>query len=130
MQKKPSKRILIWLLPVIDVFALKRILSYYASLSTRVPLKHARYGVIERWAGYMPAGFALCWYAGFLMTFAIALVALVLVGPIELHFMRKGTWPWRFFRGKPRKVVTRIFLLEGYNAVGYFLLGAALGLLI
>lgn len=119
-------RVLLWLLPVVDVFALKHILKYYRSLGVRVPWGHAKAGVIERWVGYMPAGFAISWLAGFWLTFLIALIILALLGPIELYLMCRSVRPWRFFKGKPRMLVSKIFLLEGYNALCYYLLGAAL----
>ncbi|KUO41066.1 MAG: hypothetical protein AVW06_01885 [Hadesarchaea archaeon DG-33-1] len=119
-------RVLLWLLPVVDVFALKRILKYYRSLGVRVPWGHAKAGVIERWVGYIPAGFAISWLAGFWPTFLIALIVLALLGPIELYLMCRGVWPWKFFVGRPFKSTTKIFLLEGYNAIGYYLLGALL----
>lgn len=119
-------RVLLWLLPVVDVFALEHILKYYRSLGVRVPWSHAKAGVIERWIGYMPAGFAISWLVGFWLTFLIIIIILALLGPIELYLMYRGVWPWKFFRRKPFKSTTKIFLLEGYNAIGYYLLGALL----
>lgn len=75
----------------------------------------------------MPAGFVIGRFVGFVPALLIVLVILALVGPIELYLMSRGTRPWRFFRGKDKKLVVKIFLLEGYNAIGYYLLGAALG---
>jgi len=123
-------QVLLWLLPIVDVFALKRILKYYRSLGGHVPWGHAKLGVIERWAGYMPAGFIIGWFAGFRIALAIIFVILALLGPIELHLMCRGAWPWKFFKRKPSKLVAKIFLLEGYNAVGYYLLGVALAVLV
>jgi len=94
-----------------------------------VPRNHARVGVIERWVGYLPAGLIIGWFAGFWMALAIVFAVLALLGPLELYLMWRGAGPWKFFRGKPRGIVTRIFLLETYNAVGYFLLGAIISLL-
>jgi hypothetical protein len=122
--------ILLWLLPVVDVFSLGKILSYYSSLGVEVPIRHAYLGMAERWVGYLPIGFFICWYAGLLMVLIVALAALALVGPLELCLMWRGFGPWKFFRGKPRRAVTKIFLLEAYNMLGYFLLGALLELLI
>lgn len=124
------KRVLFWLLPVVDVFALRRILEYYRSLGIRVPWSHARAGVIERWVGYLPAGFVIGWFAGFWVALAIAFAILALMGPIELYLMHRGVRPWRFFKRKPPKLVAKIFLLEGYNAIGYYLLGALLAAVI
>ena len=122
--------ILLWLLPVVDVFALKRILGYYRSLGVRVPWIHAKAGVIERWVGYMPAGFGLSWLAGVWTTFLMAFAILAFLGPVELYLMYRGVWPWKFFKQKPLKLTTKIFLLEGYNAIGYYLLGALLASLV
>lgn len=122
--------ILLWLLPVADVFGLRRILAYYSSLGVRVPPRHARYGLLERWVGYMPAGFVIGWFVGGWMALLIILAVLALMGPVELYLMWRGVRPWNFFRGKPRSAVTKIFLLEGYNAAGYFLLGALIGALL
>lgn len=124
------KRVMLWLLPVVDIFKLKKILRYYRSLGIRVPWGHAKAGVIERWVGYMPAGFVIGWFAGFWMALAIVFVILAFLGPIELYLMYRGIKPWRFFKRKPPKIVTKIFLLEGYNAIGYYLLGAALAVLV
>ena len=126
----PMKRLLFWLLPVVDVLALRRILKYYRSLGVRIPWSHARAGEVERWVGYLPAGFVLGWLAGFWIALSIALVLLALLGPVEIYLMYRGVKPWRFFKGRPLKLVVRIFLLEGYNVIGYFLLGASLALLL
>lgn len=124
------KRVLFWLLPVVDIFALKRILKYYKSLRVRVPWGHAKAGMIERLVGYLPAGFILGWFAGFVLALLLVLATLAVLGPIELYLMSRGVRPWRFFKGKPFKLVAKIFLLEGYNVLGYFLLGALLALLL
>ncbi len=123
-------QLLLWLLPVVDVFALRRILNHYRSLGIRVPWGHAKAGVVERWIGYLPAGFVIGWFAGFWMALAIAFTILALLGPVEIYLMYRGVRPWRFFKGKPLELVTKIFLLEGYNATGYYLLGALLALLV
>lgn len=120
-------QILFWLLPVADVFGLRRILAYYSSLGVRVPMRHAYYGTVERWVGYLPVGAVLGWYAGLPMVLVIIAAVLALIGPLELYLMWRGVGPWKFFREKPRGVVTKIFLLEAYNVVGYLLLGAVIG---
>jgi hypothetical protein len=53
------KRVLLWLLPVVDVFKLKDIMRYYRSLGVKVPDRHARLGLLERWIGYLPGGFVM-----------------------------------------------------------------------
>lgn len=123
-------QILLWLLPVIDVFALKRIVAYYRSIGVRVPMRHAKLGTVERWVGYLPAGFIICWFSDFLTALLLILLVLAVIGPIELYLMHRGVRPWRFLKRKPTKIVTKIFLLEGYNAIGYYLLGALLTLLV
>ncbi len=123
-------QVLLWLLPIIDVFALKRILAYYHSLGVRVPIKHAKLGTIERWVGYLPAGFIICWFSNFLTALILILLVLAVIGPLELYLMHLGVRPWKFLKQKPQKLVTKIFLLEGYNAIGYYLLGALLTLLV
>ena len=123
-------QIMLWLLPIVDIFAIRRILKYYSSFGVRVPWNHAKAGLVERWVGYLPAGFVIGWFAGFWMAFLIAFAILAIVGPIELYLMHRGVRPWRFFKGKPPKLVAKIFLLEGYNAIGYYLLGALLALLV
>ena len=123
------KRILVWLLPVVDVLTIRRILRYYKSLGVRVPWDHAKKGLVERWIGYMPIGFIIGWFTGFWTALLIALTVLVILGPVELYLMCRGVRPWKFFKRRPSKVVAKIFLLEGYNAIGYFLLGAALAAL-
>lgn len=123
-------QLLLWLLPVIDVFALRRILKYYRSLGIRVPWGHAKAGVVERWVGYLPAGFVIGWFAGFWIALLIAFAILAFLGPVELYLMYKGVRPWRYFKRRPLKLVTKIFLLEGYNAIGYYLFEALLALLV
>jgi hypothetical protein len=123
-------QVLFWLLPIVDVFALKRIVAYYCSLGVRVPMGHAKLGMIERWVGYLPVGFIICWFSNFLTALLLVLLALALVGPLELYLMYRGVRPWRFFKRKPFSLVTKIFLLEGYNAIGYYLLGALVAWLI
>lgn len=122
-------RILVWLLPVVDVLILRRIVWYYRSIGVRVPWSHAKAGLAERWAGYLPVGFIIGRFVGFLSALLLVAGVLLAVGPIEFHLMAQGVRPWRFFKGKSRRLVARIFLLEGYNAIGYYLLGAALGAL-
>ena len=124
------KRILLWLLPVVDVFALEKILAYYSSLGVTIPRRHAYYGMIERWVGYLPAGFVICWCVGFWAAFIIGFAVLAVVGPTEFYLMHAGIQPWGFFRKKSWGLVAKIFLLEGYNAVGYYLLGALLKIVI
>jgi len=85
--------------------------------------------MIERWVGYMPAGFIIGWFAGFWIALAIMFAILALLGPIELYLMCRGVKPWKFFK-KPSKLVAKIFLLEGYNAIGYYLLGAAMAVFV
>ncbi|KXB03560.1 hypothetical protein AKJ45_01200 [candidate division MSBL1 archaeon SCGC-AAA261F19] len=121
--------ILLWLLPVVDIFKLENILSYYSSLGVDVPNSHARYGLIERWIGYLPAGFILCWAINLKAVVAVIIATLALIGPIELYLMYRGVGPWEFFRGRSLKVVAKIFLLEAYNSIGYLLLGALVQLL-
>lgn len=122
-------QVLLWLLPIVDVFALRRILRYYRSLGVRVPWGHAKAGLLERWVGYLPAGFILGRFTGFVQALLLVLAVLAVLGPIELCLMIRGVRPWRFFRGKDPKFVAKIFLLEGYNVIGYFLLGAVIGVI-
>lgn len=124
------RRILLWLLPVVDVFALKRILEYYRVLGVDVPWRHVKLGMVERWAGYVPVAALAGLVFGFWMSLLIFLVFCAIFGTIELYLMRRGTWPWKFFKGKPPKLVTKVFLLEIYNVAGYFVLGVGLGSLI
>ena len=77
------KRILVWLLPIVDVFALRNILAYYSSVGVEIPPAHAKLGMVERWLGYLPVGLAACWFLGPLASALIALAVLVFVGPIE-----------------------------------------------
>ncbi|MFQ6130194.1 MAG: hypothetical protein ACE5OT_05260 [Candidatus Hadarchaeaceae archaeon] len=123
-------QILVWLLPIVDVFAIRRIMRYYSSFGVRIPWSHAKTGLIERWVGYLPAGFVIGWFAGFWMALLTVFIILAIVGPIEFCLMYRGVRPWRFFKGKPPKLVAKIFLLEGYNAIGYYLLGGLLTLLV
>jgi len=123
-------QILLWLLPIVDVFTIQRILRYYRSFGVRIPWGHAKAGLIERWIGYLPAGFVIGWFAGFWMAFLIAFVILAIVGPVEFYLMYRGIRPWRFFKRSPPQLVAKIFLLEGYNAIGYYSLGALLGLMV
>jgi hypothetical protein len=120
------KKILLWLLPVVDVFALRHILKYYRSVGISVPWKHVKLGMIERWAGYMPAGFIMGWFAGFWIALAMIFATLAFLGPIEFYLMCCGVRPWKFFKRKPPKLTAKIFLLEGYNAVGYYIFGLLL----
>lgn len=118
------------MLPVVDVFSLGKVLSYYSSLGVEVPIRHAHFGMAERWFGYLPIGFFICRLTSLPIVLIVALAALAVVGPLELYLMWQGFGPWKFFRGRPRRVVTKIFLLEAYNMLGYFLLGALLEFLI
>jgi len=86
-------QILLWLLPIVDVFAIRQILRYYSSFGVRVPWSHAKAGLIERWVGYLPAGFVIGWFLGFWMALLIAFVILAIVGPIELYLMHRGVKP-------------------------------------
>ncbi|MEW6593088.1 MAG: hypothetical protein AB1305_05390 [Candidatus Hadarchaeota archaeon] len=124
------KSLLLWLLPVADIFAIHKILAEYRLLGVDVPIAHAKLGLVERWIGYLPAGFIMGWSVGFLLAFITVLVVFAVVGPIEFFMMRRGVKPWRFFRGKPGGSIAEIFLLEGYNAITYYLLGAALATLV
>ncbi|TES83143.1 MAG: hypothetical protein E3J91_03520 [Hadesarchaea archaeon] len=123
-------QVLLWLLPIIDVFALKQIVTYYRSLGVRVPISHAKLGTVERWVGYLPAGFIICWFSDFLTALLLILFVLAVIDPLELYLMNRGVRPWRFLKRKPPKLVTKIFLFEGYNAIGYYLLGALLALFV
>ena len=121
------KRVLLWLLPVVDVFKLRRILEYYRSIGVRVPLRHAKLGLVERWVGYLPAGLATGWILNFPAAVLIILAACAIAGPPELLLMARGVAPWKFFHGQPLRTICTVFLLEAYNAAGYFLLGALIG---
>jgi len=122
-------QILLWLLPIVDVFTIRRVLKYYRSFGVLVPWGHAKAGLVERWVGYLPVGFVIGRFTGFILALLLVLWVLALIGPIELYLMIRGVRPWRFFKEKDPKFVAKIFLLEGYNAIGYYLLGAALGTL-
>ena len=117
------KRILFWLLPIVDVFALRKILAYYGSKGVEIPRRHAKLALVERWFGYLPVGFAASWFLGPLVSALIALAVLVFFGPIELYLMVRGSRPWKFLAQKPQKLVTEIFLLESYNLLAYYALG-------
>ena len=123
------KRILLWL-PIVDVFALRNILAHYSSMGVEIPPSHARLAMLERWLGYLPIGFATCRFLGPLASALIALAVLVFVGPIELRLMLRGSRPWKFLARKPRKVVTKIFLLESYNLTAYYALGVLVAWLV
>ncbi|MEM3519735.1 MAG: hypothetical protein QXT22_04910 [Candidatus Hadarchaeales archaeon] len=125
-----KKRLLLWLLPIIDIFTLKKILASYSEMGVDVPLRHAKLGLVERIVGYLPVGFAIGWLRSFPFSLLIIFIVFILVAPVEFLLMKKGYPPWRFFRKKKPKTVAKIFLLEGYNAVGYFLLGAAIASLL
>ena len=114
-------KILFWLLPLIDVFAFDLILKYYLELDIRIPRKHAKAGVIERFVGYLPAGFLMGWLTGVRLALLIFFVLFALIGPIELYLMYRGVRPWRFMEGKQFKLVAKVFLLESYNIAGYVL---------
>lgn len=122
-------RILLWLLPVADVFYLKRILNFYQRCGVEIPLKHAKIGLLERWIGYLPVGFVGGCFLG-LKALLIYLVILFPAGLLEFYLMSRGTRPWSFFKAKARGTVAKIFLLEAYNASSYFMLGVGLGMLL
>lgn len=121
--------ILLWLLPIVDVFALRRVVRYYGSFGVKVSWSHAKAGLVERWVGYLPVGFIIGRFAGFWMSLLTILVVLSLLGPLELYLMYRGVRPWKFFKRKPFKLVAKIFMLEGYNAVGYYMFGTLLAVL-
>jgi len=127
--KGPSLKLLLWFLPVVDLFTLPRILGYYAARGIRVPRPHALLAMVERWAGYLPLGLLLGRWLGPLPSLLLFLAGMGLGGPLELLLMRRGRTPWGFLRGKEGTLLLRVFLLEGYNALGYFSLGLLLSLL-
>ena len=120
------KRVLLWLLPVVDVFKIHDILRYYRSIGVAVPLRHAKLGLLERWAGYLSVGLVLGWIIGPLTATLLIVAVFAAVGPLEFLLMKRGVVPWRFFRGRETSTVLKVFLLEGYNAIGYYLLGTGL----
>jgi hypothetical protein len=122
-------RLLLWFLPVVDLFTLPRILAYYKGKRILVPRSHAKLAMVERWAGYLPAGLLLGRWLGPPMSLLLFLFGLLLAGPPELFLMGRGRGPWGFLRGKGEKLLVGVFLLEGYNALGYFSLGLLLSLL-
>lgn len=125
-----KKSLLLWLLPVVDVFAIHRILREYSSLGVDVPWGHAKAGLVEKWAGYMLVGFIASWFVGFKLAVAFILLAAAIALPPEFYLMSRGVKPWKFFKGKPTKIVAKIFLLECYNVFCYYLLGVALAALV
>ena len=143
------KRVLLWLLPIVDVFKLRKILDYYRSIGIKVPLKHAKLGLVERWVGYLPVGFVLGWLIGFWRAALVIFVAFSVVAPVEFLLMKRGVPPWRFFkRGKIERLfeillhpwrifkrgkkhaILEVFLLEGYNAIAYYLMGVGFACLV
>jgi hypothetical protein len=125
-RKVSPLRLLLWFLPVVDLFTLPRILAYYEGRGILVPRSHARLAMLERWAGYLPAGFLLGRWLRPLPSLLLFLFALLLAGPLEVFLMWRGRAPWRFLKGKGGKLLAGVFLLEGYNALGYFSLGLLL----
>jgi hypothetical protein len=121
-------KILFWLLPFVDIFRLPRIIDFYRGWGVEIPPRHAKAGLVERLVGYLPVGMLS---GHFLGAAALLLFLLVLpaAGGAEFYLMSKGFRPWTFFRGKPRILVFKIFLLEAYNAFAYFTLGVGLGIL-
>jgi hypothetical protein len=124
------KRVLLWQLPVVDVFAMNKILEYYKSIGVLVPTKHHKAGMIERWVGYLPVGIVMGKLTGLPVASLCMSLVFAFIGPLELYLMLKGKRPWSFFRGKNPAAVKKIFLIEGYNAVGYYILGALLGAIV
>lgn len=124
------KRVLLWELPVADVFAVRKIVGYYRGLGVRVPWGHVKVGMVERWVGYLPAGLVLGAAVGLAVAVQAVIFGFSLAVAVELPLMMRGKWVWKFFREKDPDVVAKIFLLEGFNAVGYFFLGVALGILL
>jgi len=122
-------RILLWLLPIADIFCLNKILDFYRHWGVGIPLSHAKAGLIERWVGYFPVGIAAGYYLG-IYAILLFLAVLPFAGGLELYLMCRGIRPWVFFKGKPKSVVARIFLLEAYNCFAYFVLGVTVGILI
>lgn len=120
------KRLLLWLLPIVDIFTLKNCLKAYRKIGVDVPLRHAELGMVERLLGYLPAGFVIGHFSGFLLSLLLILILFSVVGPVEFFLMKRGCPPWKFFKEKRTSTVAKIFLLEGYNAIGYYLLGAAI----
>lgn len=124
------KVLLLWLLPVVDLACQRRILTYYASMGIHTPPRHARAATLERLLGYLPVGFLLSYFLGWLFAVLVLGVVMLVGGPIELYMMRRAMFPWRFLRGVQSEVITPVALLEMYNCAGYFLLGVALGVLL
>lgn len=120
------KVLLLWLLPVIDLAFQRRILAYYASIGIHIPRRHARTATLERLLGYLPVGFIISHFLGWLFAVFVLAVVMVVGGPIEIYMMRRAMFPWRFLRGVQSEVITPVALLEMYNCAGYFLLGVAL----
>ena len=121
---------MLWLLPVVDIFALHQILMYYSSMGVEIPPSHARLALLERWLGYLPVGFAACWFLSPSVSALIALAVFVFVGPIELRLMLCGSRPGQFLARKPRKVAAKIFMLESYNLFAYYALGVLVAWLV
>jgi len=120
-------KILLWLLPVADVFCLGKILNFYRKWGVEIPIAHARVGLVERWVGYLPVGTVAGYYLG-LDSLLLFLGVAPMAGALEFLLMCKGVRPWSFFKGKPRKVVAKVFLLEAYNCFAYFVLGMFIGI--
>ncbi len=121
-------KILLWLLPFVDIFRLPQIIEFYRGWGVEIPPKHAKGGLVERLAGYLPVGVVSGYFLG---TTSLLLLLLVLpfAGGLEFYLMLRGFRPWTFFKGKPRILVLKVFLLEAYNASAYFMLGVMLGIL-
>lgn len=123
-------KILFWLLPVVDIFALRKILNYYRTLSVPVPFSHAVAGLVERWVGYLPVGLIMGWLTSLWIALLAIFLVFVTLGPLELYLMLHGVRPWKFFKGKKHATIAKIFLLEGYNAICYYAVGTFLGTLL
>jgi hypothetical protein len=124
------KRILLWLLPIVDIVTLEKIIRYYRSLNVRIPTRHAKLAMLERWVGYLPVGFIISWFIGFWAALLVFLAVFAVLGPVELYLMIHAIPPWEFFKGNSKKIITTVFLLESYNVIGYYLLGVLLAWLI
>jgi hypothetical protein len=121
-------KIFFWLLPFVDIFRLPQIVDFYRGWGVEIPLRHAKAGLVERLVGYLPVGVVGGHFLG-ATALLLFLLALPLAGGPEFYLMSRGFRPWTFFRGKPRILVLKVFLLEAYNASAYFMLGVMLGIL-
>lgn len=126
-----DKRILLWLLPIIDIVKRNKVKRQYERWGCeKIPKSQPILSAIERPLGYSLSFFILCYFFPLTLVLKMLVFSFIVGGSIEFTLMNKGFWPWKFFKTTKSKVVAKIFLLEAYNTLSYIITGIIIYLII